>query len=344
MAGAGAITFFDVETTGLSSGDRIVSIGVVHYPSAKSLGDWTARPQLRHLIFNPGRPSDPRARKVHGYADDLLARQDPFSGHAEALHPLFTHNGLLVAHNVSFDKRFVTAAFGDTRWKLRNSSFGCTMLEHRRIHGSPSGLDAVLTQMGLGARTGHHGALADAWLAMAVYCWLNGLPVPDLGEMPTIGPTNLRDGAAPVGKMAPLAATSTSAAPRRSDAYAAALETLTPLATVMVRIASADGLLYQAEVEALSLLMYTTLAGMPLRLNDDEYQDLLSALVDLPSDDAALGRAARTIVRSRELRESVAGWVRTMTYADGAASAAEHAQIVAVTAALGAARQAIGNS
>lgn len=341
-AASGPITFFDVETTGLSSGDRIVSIGVVHYPSAKSLGDWTASPQLRHLIFNPGRPSDPRARKVHGYADDLLARQDSFSDHAEALHPLFTHNGQLIAHNVSFDKRFVTAAFGDTRWKLRNSSFGCTMLEHRRIHGSPSGLDAVLTQMGLGARTGHHGALADAWLAMAVYCWLHGLPVPDLSQMPVIAPTNLRDGSAPAGKVIPIAVPQQSTS-RHSDAYAAALETLTPLATVMVRIASADGMLYQAEVEALSLLMYTTLAGMPQRLGDEEYQDLLATLVDLPCDDAALGRAARAIVRSRELRESVAGWVRTMTYADGSASTAEHAQIVAVTAALGAARQAIGN-
>lgn len=346
-AASGPISFFDVETTGLSSEDRIVSLGVVHFADARELASARPAPQLAHLVFNPGCPSHPRARKVHGYADALLARQDAFTDHADGLHPLFSHGGQLVAHNASFDRRFVLAAFAEAKRRLKQPAFDCTMLAHRRIHGSPSGLDAVLTQMGAGARQGHHGALADAWLAMAVYCWLHGLPVPDMSRVPVDGPSNLKDGAAPAASFAatvsPVATVAPVPTPRRhSDAFTSALETLAPLATVMVRIASADGAVYQAEVEALSLLMHTTLSGMPHRLDDGEHQDLLAALVELPIDDEALARAARAIMRSRELRESVAGWVRVVTFADGSGSPAEHAQIVAVTEALGAARRAIG--
>lgn len=334
----GPITFFDVETTGLSSEDRIVSLGVVHFPDVRMLASADAVPRMMHLVFNPGRPSHPRARKVHGYADAVLARQDAFIDHADALLPLFTHGGQLVAHNASFDRRFVTTAFSEAKRQLRQAEFACTMLEHRRIHGSPSGLDAVLTQMGFGARQGHHGALTDAWLAMAIYCWLRGLPVPDPSRMPTEGPANFRgEGSRPVA-IAPVVLQTPPAAPRQSAAYLAALDALTPLATVMVRIAAADGLLYKAETEALSLLMHTMLAGMSVRLDDGEHQDLLAALVELPSDDAALRRAADAIVRSRDMRESVAGWVRAITYADGAATPEEHAQIVAVTEAIRAAR------
>lgn len=333
--GGGPITFFDVETTGLTSEDRVVSLGIVHIPDRAALAAGEARPKLEYLIFNPGRPSHPRARKVHGFADDLLAAQDMFADHAAQLAPYFSHSGPVVAHNVSFDRRFVSAAFAESGTRIGSPDFTCTMLEHRRIHGSPSGLDAVLQQMGRSARTGHHGALLDAFHAAQIYCWLQGWPVPEAGDALATTPLNLR-----AGRSTPPAAQVTAPA-LHSDAYAAALQTLEPLATVMVRIASADGNLYQAEIEALSLLMHTTLAGMPGRLADHEYQDLLAALIELPIDDRSLQRSARAIVRSREMREAVAGWVRAITFADGSASEAEHRQIVAVTEALASAKTAI---
>lgn len=333
--GGGPITFFDVETTGLSSEDRIVSIGLVHLPDRAALAAGEARPAVEYLIFNPGRPSHPRARQVHGFADDLLAGQDPFAEHAKRLAPYFSHGGPVVAHNVSFDRRFVAAAFAESRTRIGTPDFTCTMLEHRRLHGSPSGLDAVLQQMGRQKRVGNHGALRDAFHAAQIYCWLQGWPIPTPGDALAMSPLNLR---AMRGTPEVVAAAQPA---QHSDAFAAALQTLEPLATIMVRIASADGNLYQAEIEALSLLMHTTLAGMPGRLAEHEYQDLLAALIELPIDDRALQRAARAIVRSREMREAVAGWVRAITFADGTASAAEHAQIVAVTEALAAAKVAI---
>lgn len=337
MASNGApITFFDVETTGLSSEDRVVSLGIVHVDDVAALAAGGAKPTVEHLIFNPGRPSHPRARKVHGFSDELLAAQEPFAAHAARLAPYFAHGGLVVAHNASFDSRFIKAAFTESRMKIGKPDFTCTMLEHRRIHGSPSGLDAVLQQMGLPARTGHHGALLDAFHAAQIYCWLQGWPVPQAGDGLTTSPLNLAAGRASAPVAQPRVET-----PVHSDAFAAALQTLEPLATVMMRIGSADGNLYQTEIEALSLLMHTTLAGMPGRLADHEYQDLLAALIDLPTDDRSLQRAARAIVRNREMREAVAGWVRAITFADGSASEAEHAQIVAVTEALALAKTAI---
>ena len=73
---SGPITFFDVETTGLTGQDRIVSLGLLYIDDVERLAQGERTADSVHLLFNPGRASHPAASKVHGYRDEVLALQD----------------------------------------------------------------------------------------------------------------------------------------------------------------------------------------------------------------------------------------------------------------------------
>ena len=166
---------FDTETTGVSGQDRIVSLAAIPLDA----GLRPAGPGL-HLVFNPGRPSHPRARAVHGLADAFLARQPSFAAHADEIRALL-HGRVLVAHNLSFDVRMLAqeaAALGQQPMLGRGRY--CTMLHFRARHpGLPAGLNPALRHLGLPARAGGlHGAHEDAVLAMHVLHRLHHLPEP----------------------------------------------------------------------------------------------------------------------------------------------------------------------
>lgn len=186
------LLFVDVETTGLFSSDRVVSIGLVQLRTAPLK---TGRLEIAyaHYIFDPGRKSHPRAEAVHGYSDWLLRHQDPFEALAAELLPFFAESGLVAAHNASFDQRFIAAEFERAGKPLPARPFFCTMQEYRRRIGGPSWLAAILPRLGLARAQKTHGALEDAWLAMEVFLWLHDLPRPPADAMPRIGPTNLKD-------------------------------------------------------------------------------------------------------------------------------------------------------
>jgi len=327
------LTFFDVETTGLSREDRVVSLGVLHVVDVPGFRSGFTKATGTHLIFNPERPSHPRARAVHGYTDEVLARQDSFAAHAEDLREFFEHGGVLAAHNVSFDRRFINREFELAGSPLpKSADFYCTMLAYRRQYaGERSGLDAVLKHMQMPPRTGHHGAFADAWYAMAVFRWLQGLPIPSLAELPTQGPLNLRLPGQAKASPAPKPAAPLVVMPSEDQqAFEAALQLLSPLATIMMHVAHADGTVMQAEVEAISLLMHTMLTGRSHGLSDAQQQDLLAHLVDVTPTPDDLLVACRGIVRDENMRNSVSGWVRQVTFADGDPSTSEKAAILQV--------------
>ena len=166
---------FDTETTGISGQDRIVSLAAIPLDA----GLRPSGPGL-YVVFNPGRPSHPRARAVHGLADAFLARQPPFAAHADEIRALL-HGRVLVAHNLSFDARMLAqeaAALGQPPMLGRGRY--CTMLHFRARHpGLPAGLNPALRHFGLPARLGSlHGAHEDAVLAMHVLHRLHHLPEP----------------------------------------------------------------------------------------------------------------------------------------------------------------------
>lgn len=168
------LLFVDVETTGLTHRDRVITIGFV------ALDFVNAQPTATcgHYIFNPGQPSNPFAAAVHGYDEWTLRHQPDFHLHAGEIHPHFAGAQRIIAHNASFDERFIRTEFAASGFNLPAARFFCTMQAWRARFGSPAGLDPVINRLGIKSRGRQHGALEDAWLCMRVYLWLHGLECP----------------------------------------------------------------------------------------------------------------------------------------------------------------------
>src|SRR5258707_14301038 len=68
------VIFFDVETTGLNSNDRVVTLAAVTLLNTNLLP--SASLEYLYLIFDPGRKSHPGAEAIHGYSDWILRHQE----------------------------------------------------------------------------------------------------------------------------------------------------------------------------------------------------------------------------------------------------------------------------
>jgi DNA polymerase-3 subunit epsilon len=189
MPDAAKLLFVDTETTGLTYEDRVITVGLVELDLAALTKGQTAV-RTRHMIFNPGRPSNPFAAAVHGYQDWTLASQPRFRDHAEELLPYFEQADQVLAHNAAFDERFLRTEFRHADIDLPSAKFQCTLRAYKRKHQRPGGLDRVLEHMGMKSRGKQHGALEDAWFCMLVHLWLNDLPVPELPQDLAAEPEN----------------------------------------------------------------------------------------------------------------------------------------------------------
>lgn len=93
---------FDTETTGLSpKSDRIVEIGVAHFRQGQP-------EEPVSWLIDPGREIPAYATKVHGISDAMVKGQPPFKD----IYPRFLDvagDAVLLAHNASFDLRFISA-------------------------------------------------------------------------------------------------------------------------------------------------------------------------------------------------------------------------------------------
>jgi DNA polymerase-3 subunit epsilon len=162
----------DTETTGLSpdDGHRLVEVAAIEMVERVATG------RHFHAWVNPGRPMPPEAEAIHGLSDAFLADKPPF---AAIVGPFldFLGDAPLVAHNASFDARFVAFEMERVGHEpLPVSRWVDTLdLARRRFPGAKHTLDALCTRFGidLSAR-GLHGALIDAQLLADVYVELTG--------------------------------------------------------------------------------------------------------------------------------------------------------------------------
>jgi DNA polymerase III epsilon subunit-like protein len=147
-----------------------------------------------HLIFNPGRPSHPAARAVHGYSDGTLHHQDDFSDWAEDVHRFLGCADTIVAHNVAFDAPFVAREFRRAGLPQIRARQFCTM-EASQAQLGKGKLDAALAEIGLRRSSQFHGALEDALLSMQLFLWLHGCPLSHLAVNlgAHVEPFNMRD-------------------------------------------------------------------------------------------------------------------------------------------------------
>jgi DNA polymerase III epsilon subunit-like protein len=166
---ARTIAFFDLETTGIGSTDRLVSFGGV-----KLKLDAPGEITLLHLVFNPDCECSKAAAWEHGYSDSELSLQDKFDDYAKPLRHWFDDVDLVVA-NAAFELRFLSDVFARAGAPDLDLPSQYAMWSHRSRGQSPATLEAIAARLGL-VRGVRHGALRDAWACMQAFLKMQGLP------------------------------------------------------------------------------------------------------------------------------------------------------------------------
>lgn len=167
MRKADTVIVLDFETTGLSPnmGDRAIEIGAVRIENGKV----TDRFQE---LMNPGRPVSDFIEDYTGITNRMLQSAPP-CGEVMRRFSDFIGDYNLVAHNASFDQRFLDAELERVS-KKRPGQFACSMLAARRLYQEAPDhkLGSLTSYVNIPAEGTFHRALYDSemtaklWLAM----------------------------------------------------------------------------------------------------------------------------------------------------------------------------------
>lgn len=178
---------FDTETTGLEpeNGDRLVEIGAVelvnHLPTGNTF----------HRHINPQRPVPAEVVAIHGLDDAFLRDKPVFAEVVEDFLAFIGTDAKLVAHNASFDFRFLNAELTRTGHPLltRDRIVDSLLLARDRFPGANNTLDGLCRRFGVdNSNRTLHGALLDSELLAEVYLELVGGRQPGLELAPLAGP------------------------------------------------------------------------------------------------------------------------------------------------------------
>jgi DNA polymerase-3 subunit epsilon len=164
---ANSLIILDFETTGLSpdNGDRAIEIGAV------KLENGVVTESFQELM-NPGRPVSSFIEDYTGITNGMLSTAAPCS-EVMSRFADFIQGQNLVAHNASFDKRFL-----DSELKRISSGydgqFTCSLLLSRRLNQNAPNhkLGTLINYKGIASSGSFHRALYDSqmtaklWLAM----------------------------------------------------------------------------------------------------------------------------------------------------------------------------------
>ncbi len=170
------IAFIDVETTGLSDRDRIVSLAVL---LLKTNAFETGKLNLEclHRIYNPGIRCHPDAERIHGHDDWTLRQQPFFLDEADEIGKWIGRADLVCCHNAAFDLGFINREFLHAGIPIISVPSLCTMKEYRRLHSGSASLANLSAQLGLKRSSGRHGALEDVFLTINIFFALKKLNV-----------------------------------------------------------------------------------------------------------------------------------------------------------------------
>ena len=156
---------FDFETTGLSpsSGDRAIEIGAVRLESGVVVDKFQA-------LMDPGVRIPPFIEDFTGIRNSMLeGAQD--AGSVMQDFAAWAGGRNLVAHNASFDHRFLVAELQRVGLRVRGE-IACSMLAARRLfQDAPDHkLGTLVARLSLPTDGTYHRALADA--EMTAQLWL----------------------------------------------------------------------------------------------------------------------------------------------------------------------------
>lgn len=171
MAGSAdeqSVVVLDFETSGLSPlhGDRAIEIGAVLVVGGRIVDRFQS-------LMNPGLRISRFIEDYTGISNAMLEKAPP-AGQVMEHFAGFIGRHPLVAHNASFDRRFLDAELARIG-RHRGQEFACSMLLARRIYPEAPNhrLETLVRFKGLGGDGLFHRALADAektaqlWLRMA---------------------------------------------------------------------------------------------------------------------------------------------------------------------------------
>jgi DNA polymerase-3 subunit epsilon len=164
-AGTEPVVVLDFETTGLSpaQGDRAIEIGAVRVRDGRVVD------QFQELM-NPGFPVSSFIQNYTGISNAMLRRAPPC---AEVMNRFadFIGDDALVAHNASFDRRFLDSELDFVR-RRHSGRFACSMLIARRVYQDAPNhrLGELVRHRNIPNDGVFHRALADA--EMTAKLWL----------------------------------------------------------------------------------------------------------------------------------------------------------------------------
>ena len=170
---------FDTETTGfepfpkdsLKQADRIVEIGAIEIVNLKPTG------KVFHKYINPERPIPEEVVKIHGIDDEKVKDCPTFKEIVSEWLDFIGEDSRLVAHNASFDMKFINAELLWTGNRALDDSRVVDTLPMARSQfpGQRATLDALCNRFGVdNSGREFHGALLDSELLLDVYIELRG--------------------------------------------------------------------------------------------------------------------------------------------------------------------------
>ena len=165
---ADSLIVLDFETTGLSPdmGDRAIEIGAVRLVKGQVVDRFQA-------LMNPGKRVSGFIEDYTGITNRMLSQAAPcdevMSEFAD-----FMGDSNLVAHNASFDKRFLDAELGRIS-RSYNGGFACSLLVARRLYQQAPNhkLGSLIAYKNIPSDDGFHRALFDS--EMTAKLWMTML-------------------------------------------------------------------------------------------------------------------------------------------------------------------------
>ena len=162
---ANTLIVFDFETTGLSpdNGDRAIEIGAV------KLENGVVTEQFQELM-NPGQRVSYFIEDYTGITNKMLSKAAPCDEVMERFNT-FIQGQNLVAHNASFDKRFLASELQRLSLDYKGQ-FACSLLIARRLYQAAPNhqLGTLINYKGIASSGDFHRALYDS--QMTAKLWL----------------------------------------------------------------------------------------------------------------------------------------------------------------------------
>ena len=165
---ANSLVVLDFETTGLSpqNGDRAIEIGAVRIHNGKVTDKFQS-------LMNPGFRISSFIEQYTGISNQMLVKAAPCDEVMDKFTDFIGDDNLL-AHNASFDKKFLDAELNNISRNYRGE-FACSLLVSRRINTNAPNhkLGTLIRYKNIPSNGAFHRALFDA--EMTAKLWLSML-------------------------------------------------------------------------------------------------------------------------------------------------------------------------